>query len=186
MLRFGIPGPSIDRLRSIAVSANVNGIALAAEDYTKAGEFLYIREVPAASFRGGNATVDFALDKALPPDANERRELGVHIRDSATRVTYFNHSFPLDSASLPQSMMLARNDPAGRPAVDEWLAGGEGRKRLRQLLERQHYRLVPWREVAQIRRQPFDQRDHRRAEQRLVLLLAWLEPLATVVPLERA
>ena len=77
MLRFGIPGPSIDRLRSIAVSANVNGIALAAEDYTKAGECLYIREVPAASFRGGNATVDFALDKALPPDANERRELGV-------------------------------------------------------------------------------------------------------------
>jgi hypothetical protein len=77
VLRFGIPGPSIDRLRTIAVSASVNGVALAPEEYAKAGEFLYIREVPAASFRNGNATVDFALDKALPPGATEHRELGV-------------------------------------------------------------------------------------------------------------
>jgi hypothetical protein len=77
VLRFGIPGPSIDRLRTIAISASVNGVAVAPEEYAKAGEFLYIRAVPPSSFRNGNATVDFALDKALPPGANERRELGV-------------------------------------------------------------------------------------------------------------
>ena len=77
VLRFGIPGPSIDRLRTIAVSASVNGLALATEEYAKAGEFLYIREVPAASFRSGNASVDFSLDKALQPSATEHRELGV-------------------------------------------------------------------------------------------------------------
>ena len=77
VLRFGIPGPSIDRLQTMQVSASVNGIALAPEEYAKPGEFLYIREVPAPAFGNGNATVDFALDKALPPSATEHRELGV-------------------------------------------------------------------------------------------------------------
>ena len=78
LLRFGIPGPSINVLRSIHVSAVVNGVALAPEEYVKAGEFDYVRDVPASAFRGGgNATVDFALDKVLPPFGSERRELGV-------------------------------------------------------------------------------------------------------------
>lgn len=77
LLRFGIPGPSIDVLRSIQVSGVVNGVALAPEEYVKAGEFDYVRDVPAAAFRGGDATVDFSLDKALPPGPIERRELGV-------------------------------------------------------------------------------------------------------------
>jgi hypothetical protein len=77
LLRFGIPGPSIDVLHSIRVSAAVNGIRLAPEEYVKAGEFDYVRDVPAEAFRGGNATVEFALDKALPPGGVERRELGV-------------------------------------------------------------------------------------------------------------
>jgi hypothetical protein len=77
LLRFGIPGPSIDALHLIQLSAVVNGVALAPQDYVKAGEFDYVRDVPASAFRGGNATVDFGLDKALPPGPLERRELGV-------------------------------------------------------------------------------------------------------------
>ena len=78
LLRFGIPGTSIDVLHSIQVSAVVNGVRLEPEKYVKAGEFDYVRDVPAAAFReAGNATVDFALDKALPPNATEHRELGV-------------------------------------------------------------------------------------------------------------
>ncbi len=77
LLRFGIPGPSMDRLHSIQVSASVGGVALAPEQYTKAGEYSYIRNVPPGALRGQTATVDFALDKALPANATERRELGV-------------------------------------------------------------------------------------------------------------
>lgn len=77
VLRFGIPGPSMERLHSIQIAATVNGVELAAGEYTKAGEYSYIRNVPAAAFRGDAATVDFTLDKALPPDGTERRELGV-------------------------------------------------------------------------------------------------------------
>ena len=47
------------------------------EKYVKAGEFDYVRDVPAAAFRGGVAIVDFALDKTLPPAGVEPRELGV-------------------------------------------------------------------------------------------------------------
>ena len=53
------------------------GIRLAPEEYVKAGEFDYVRDVPVGAFRGGNVTVEFALDKALPPGGVERRELGV-------------------------------------------------------------------------------------------------------------
>ena len=78
LLRFGIAVQSIDVLHSIRVSAAVNGVALAPEEYVKPGEFDYIRDVPASAFRvRGNARVDFALDKVLPPFGSERRELGV-------------------------------------------------------------------------------------------------------------
>lgn len=79
LLRFGIPEPSIEVLHSLRLSALVNGISLAPQEYTKAGEFDYVRDVPGLAFRGGNATVDFALDKALTPSATEHRELGVTV-----------------------------------------------------------------------------------------------------------
>ncbi|MGA2595589.1 MAG: hypothetical protein ABSH09_01125 [Bryobacteraceae bacterium] len=77
MLRFGIPGTSIDAMHSIQISAAVNGVALKPQEYTQAGEFEYVRDVPAAAFRSGDAAVDFSLDKALAAGGNERRELGV-------------------------------------------------------------------------------------------------------------
>ena len=80
LLRAGIPGPSIDILHSIRVSAVVNSVALAPEEYVRAGDFDYVREVPASAFHADNATVDFALDKAVPPTGSERRELGVVLK----------------------------------------------------------------------------------------------------------
>ena len=77
MLQFGIPEPSINVLHSIQVSASVNGVALAPQEYTTAGDHQYSRDVPGSAFREGNATVDFALDKTLPPAAAEHRELGI-------------------------------------------------------------------------------------------------------------
>jgi len=77
VLRAGVPASSIERLRTIQIRASVNGVAMAPQEYSQAGEFLYIRDVPARAFGNGNATVDFTLDKALPPSGPERRELGV-------------------------------------------------------------------------------------------------------------
>jgi len=52
-------------------------VALAPEEYVRAGDFDYVRDVPASAFHGDHATVDFALDRAVPPTGSERRELGV-------------------------------------------------------------------------------------------------------------
>lgn len=78
LLRFGIGEQSMGVLHSIKISAAVNGVTLPPEEYIKVGEHDYTRDVPSSAFRNeGNATVDFALDKALPPTGPERRELGV-------------------------------------------------------------------------------------------------------------
>jgi len=77
VLRAGVPASSIERLRTIQIGASVNGVAVPPQEYSQAGEFLYIRDVPARAFANGNATVDFTLDKALPPSGSEHRELGV-------------------------------------------------------------------------------------------------------------
>jgi hypothetical protein len=75
--RFGIPETSIDYLHSMQLSAAVNGVAVSPASYTKAGEYEYVREVPAAAFHGGDAAVEFTLDKAMPPHDAESRTLGV-------------------------------------------------------------------------------------------------------------
>lgn len=76
-LRFSIPETLIDRLKSITLTANVEGTPLPAETYTKPGEFTYTQDVPAKALRGEAAVIDFELDKALPPSAADQRELGV-------------------------------------------------------------------------------------------------------------
>jgi hypothetical protein len=55
----------------------VNGTALAPESYTQAGQFVYIRDVPASLLAGDVSRVDFALDKTVPPSGTDQRELGL-------------------------------------------------------------------------------------------------------------
>jgi len=64
-------------MRSVSLSAYVNGTALAPENYSQAGQFIYSRDVPANLLGGDAARVDFSLDKTMPATAADRRELGV-------------------------------------------------------------------------------------------------------------
>src|SRR5260370_41008977 len=47
VLRAGFPGPSVERLGGIQISASVNGVAVAPQKYSKPDEFRYIRDLPA-------------------------------------------------------------------------------------------------------------------------------------------
>jgi (1->4)-alpha-D-glucan 1-alpha-D-glucosylmutase len=85
------------------------------------------------------------IDKVL-----ERGELKLRVRDSGSRIAYFDKTFPLDPATLPKEVQLAQWDPAGRAAAEEWASGTAGRERLRDLLEAQNYRLTLWRRVNEI------------------------------------
>lgn len=76
-VKFAIPDVSMPKMKGVSLSAYVNGTALAPESYTQAGQFTYIRDVPASLLTGEVSRVDFSLDKTVPPSSADRRELGV-------------------------------------------------------------------------------------------------------------
>jgi len=76
-VRFSLPDPVIEKLKSVTLTANVAGTSLPGETFDKAGEQVYSRPVPAAALKGDAVAVDFALDKFLPAGAVDQRELGI-------------------------------------------------------------------------------------------------------------
>ena len=77
VLALNTPDALIQKLRSITLYASVNGLTLAPETYTKPGDYTYVRDLPPSSFTGEKVSVDFHLDKALPPSSSDYRELGI-------------------------------------------------------------------------------------------------------------
>jgi hypothetical protein len=74
---FTVPQPVIDQLKTVAVTASVDGNALPPETYSQPGIYSYKRDVPAALCTKDSVRVSFELDKAIPPGAADARELGV-------------------------------------------------------------------------------------------------------------
>jgi len=77
LMKFTVPDTIINRLKNVTLTASVDGLQLAPETYNAAGEYVLTRDVPASAFTSEVATVDFVLDKALPPGDPDQRELGV-------------------------------------------------------------------------------------------------------------
>ena len=75
-----------------------------------------------------------------------RGEITLAATDDTVRVRYFDHSFPVDPATIPEA--LARAARAGSDAVARFAEGRDGRRRLRALLSAQHYVLAHWRRAA--------------------------------------
>lgn len=77
VLKFSIPDTVLQTLKTIQLSASVNGLALPPEEYSKSGEYTYSRDVPPPALAGQAVSVDFTLDKFLPPSPSDDRALGV-------------------------------------------------------------------------------------------------------------
>ena len=75
--QFSIPQPVMDQLKSVQVTASVDGNKLPPDTYSQPGPYVYQRDVPAALCGKDTVRVSFELDKALPPGAADQRELGV-------------------------------------------------------------------------------------------------------------
>lgn len=80
-LKFTIPDVAMAQTKSITLAASLNGAPLTPETYTKAGQFIYRREIPASQLEGDSARVDFAVDKTIPPNESDKRELGVIVSE---------------------------------------------------------------------------------------------------------
>lgn len=76
-LKFGLPDLLIERLKSIEVSAVVNGRQLPAKKFDKPGEHEYSVPVPAEAFSSEVVSVDFSLSKYLAAGEVDLRELGL-------------------------------------------------------------------------------------------------------------
>ena len=77
--RFHLPDVVFSRQSAVALFAQINGAALPARTYTAPGEHQYSAPIPetALPLPDGWVTVEFELDRAVPPGEGDRRELGL-------------------------------------------------------------------------------------------------------------
>jgi len=75
-LSFTIPDIVIQKVKSLTLSASVNGMVLKSATYNAAGANDFTADVPASALTTDSVKIDFALDKVLPPGV-DKRELGI-------------------------------------------------------------------------------------------------------------
>jgi hypothetical protein len=75
--KLTVPEPTIKQLKTVSLSANAAGNMLAPETYTVAGDYVYVRDIPAGALTGETVRIDFELDKAMPPAGSDSRQLGI-------------------------------------------------------------------------------------------------------------
>src|SRR5690348_1266734 len=73
-----------------------------------------------------------------------RNELKIDVKEKTPRLCYFDNSWPIDPGTLSGELQVVKLDPTSVRDANELLAGDEGRRRFRELLDAQHYRLVSW------------------------------------------
>ncbi len=76
-MKLAVPEVMYNRVGDMTLDAHVNGLDLGPEKYTKAGDANYEREIPATAFSGDVVSIDFSVDKGLPPSDKDTRELSV-------------------------------------------------------------------------------------------------------------
>lgn len=77
IVKLSIAESTIKHLGGTRLTANVNGAPIEGETYTKTGDYVYRKEVPASALQPQAVPVEFALDKFLAAGQVEGRELGI-------------------------------------------------------------------------------------------------------------
>src|SRR5262249_22572641 len=75
--RFALPDAVLLKLKTVSLSATVNGTNLSPETYTQTREFDYSREISPSILAGDIVNVEFHMDRFIPAGLVEERELGV-------------------------------------------------------------------------------------------------------------
>jgi hypothetical protein len=72
-----VPPVVIEKNGAVTLSASVDGSQLAPETYTKAGEYVYRRDVPEGVLGPPSVKASFEVDKTLSPGGADTRVLGI-------------------------------------------------------------------------------------------------------------
>jgi hypothetical protein len=76
-LKFVIPEVIFSQTGPLTVDAHLNNTDLGSENYSKAGDYTYTRDIPASALHGDTASFDFTVDKGIPPSEKDSRELAI-------------------------------------------------------------------------------------------------------------
>jgi hypothetical protein len=74
---FSIPDIVIEKLKAVTLTASLGPAKLKSETYSKPGSYTFTAEIPPDKLAKEAVTIDFALNKSLPPGSVDQRELGV-------------------------------------------------------------------------------------------------------------
>jgi hypothetical protein len=76
-LNLTVPAVVIEKLKTVSLTASIDGKPLAPETYTQPGPASYKRDLPASMLAGESVKVEFTLDKSWSPGGADQRELGI-------------------------------------------------------------------------------------------------------------
>jgi len=83
VVQLSVPQNSIDKLKTLTLTASINGTAFPPETYRAAGGYTFRRDIPANLLTGDAVKIDFQLDHALEPAGPELRQLGLVVSNLA-------------------------------------------------------------------------------------------------------
>jgi hypothetical protein len=76
-LKLSIPAVIFERLGPMTLHASFNGEPLAPETFPAAGDFVYARDISPDLIGPDAASIEFTTSRALPPGAEDTRELAL-------------------------------------------------------------------------------------------------------------
>jgi cephalosporin hydroxylase len=101
-LHFSLAEACMKQLRSVTLSARVNGVELGSETYTRDGQYTFLKAVPTGTLKGSRATVEFALDKAVWPEGPSGPQLGLIATSVGFKPYEFTERFGQEQARRAQ------------------------------------------------------------------------------------
>ncbi len=69
---FTIPDVVVQKLRTIRITASINGMELKSEEFDTPGAHVFSADVPASLLTAESVKVDFAVNKTMRPDGDQR------------------------------------------------------------------------------------------------------------------
>jgi len=75
-MKLTLPAGFLDTIGPMTLSASVGGVALDPEKYTKTGDYIFKRDVPASALSSDKVAIEFDTDKSRTPPG-DRRELAL-------------------------------------------------------------------------------------------------------------